>query len=93
MTRYFKKIVYLFFMMIFLFSFFMANASWAEIRDEVLKEAKKLERVEKEYFKKGLINSSIQILKKQFLLKNLCILRGIWFLDTVMNQWVIFQEE
>ena len=56
MTRYFKKIVYLFFMMIFLFSFFMANASWAEIRDEVLKEAKELERIEKEYFNKRMQN-------------------------------------
>ena len=40
MTRYFKKIVYLFFMMMFLFCFFMANVILAEIRDEVLKEEK-----------------------------------------------------
>ena len=56
MTMYFKKIVYLFFVMMFLFGLFIANTSWAEIRDEVLKEAKELERIEKEYFNKRMQN-------------------------------------
>ncbi len=55
MTRYFKKIVYLFFMMM-LSGLFMANTSSAEIRDVVLKEAKELKRIEKEYFSKRLKN-------------------------------------
>jgi len=56
MKRYFNKIVYLFFMMMFLSGFSIANASWAEIRDVVLKEAKELEKIEKEYFNKRLQN-------------------------------------
>ena len=56
MKRYFNKIVYLFFMMMFLSGFSIANASWAEITDVVLKEAKELERIEKEYFNKRLQN-------------------------------------
>ena len=42
MKRYFTKIVYLFFTMMFLSGFSIANASWAEISDTVLEEAKKL---------------------------------------------------
>ena len=56
MKRYFNKIVYLFFMMMFLSGFSIASASWDEIRDVVLKEAKELERIEKEYFNKRLQN-------------------------------------
>tara|TARA_B100000686_G_scaffold76153_1_gene82073 strand:+ start:2720 stop:3460 length:741 start_codon:yes stop_codon:yes gene_type:complete len=56
MKRYFTKIVYLFFTMMFLSGFSIANASWAEIADTVLKEAKELEKLEKNYFNKRLKN-------------------------------------
>jgi len=52
MKTYFNKIVYLIFMMMCLFGFSIANASWEEIEDTVLKEAKELEKIEKDYFNK-----------------------------------------
>ena len=56
MKRYFKTKFYLFFMMVFLSGFSNANASWAEIKDTVLKEAKELEKIEKDYFNNRLKN-------------------------------------
>ena len=56
MKRFYKTIVYLFFVMMFLTSFSIANASWAEMGDTVLKDAKELEKLEKDYFNKRLKN-------------------------------------
>ena len=54
MQRYFKTIFYLFFTIIFLSKFSIANASWTEMDDTVLKEAKELEKIERDYFNKRL---------------------------------------
>jgi len=51
-----KKTVYLFFIIMSLYGFSIANASWAEIEDTVLKDAKALEKIEKDYFNKRLKN-------------------------------------
>ena len=56
MKRCLKTTVYLIFGLIFLGGFSTANASWAEMGDAVLKEAKELEKLEKEYFNKRLKN-------------------------------------
>ena len=56
MKRFYKTIVYLLFVMMFLTSFSIANASWAEMGDTVLKDAKELEKLEKDYFNKRLKN-------------------------------------
>ena len=56
MKSYFKTIVYLFLMMMFLSGFSIANASWAEMGDTVLQEAKELEKIENVYFNKRLKN-------------------------------------
>jgi len=51
---YFKKIFYLFFTIMFLSGFSSANANWAEMGDAVLKEAKELKKIERDYFNKRL---------------------------------------
>ena len=56
MKTYFNKIVYLIFMMMCLFGFSIANASWAEMGDTVLQDAKELEKIENVYFNKRLKN-------------------------------------
>ncbi|MBC8285606.1 MAG: hypothetical protein H8E32_17465 [Nitrospinae bacterium] len=52
MKRCIKTTIYVFFGMVLLVGFSNANASWAEVGDAVLKEAKELEKLEKEYFDK-----------------------------------------
>lgn len=56
MKRDLKKTVYLFFIIMSLYGFSIANASWAEMEDTVLKDAKVLENIEKDYFNKRLKN-------------------------------------
>ncbi len=51
-----KKTVYLFFIIMSFYGFSIANASWAETEVKVLKDAKALEKIEKDYFNKRLKN-------------------------------------
>jgi len=51
-----KKTVYLFFIIMSFYGFSIANASWAETEVRILKDAKALEKIEKDYFNKRLKN-------------------------------------
>ncbi|MBM15300.1 MAG: hypothetical protein CMH75_04310 [Nitrospina sp.] len=51
-----KKTVYLFFIIMSFYGFSIANASWAETEVTILKDAKALEKIEKDYFNKRLKN-------------------------------------
>ena len=51
-----KKTVYLFFIIMSFYGFSIASASWAETEVTVLKDAKALEKIEKDYFNKRLKN-------------------------------------
>ena len=54
MKKLLKITVFLFAGLLFLNGFSAASASWAEVEDSVLKEAQKLNKLEKEFFKKRL---------------------------------------
>ncbi len=56
MKNHLKTTIYLLFGWIMLSGFSSANASWAEVPDAVLNEAKKLAHLEADYFKKRLNN-------------------------------------